>query len=138
MTNPLVERIERLFQFIGEQATMAEFEALGCSEDNVRFVMEKLRGPGGFVEAQVNNPVLFASLTIMENLKRAGRIGKSARPTVGFTREERHRLLDLVGDSAKQFCVTHDVTEASLGAALMGRPIALATAAQLRTLLGAV
>jgi hypothetical protein len=135
MKNALVARIERITQFIGEPSTMAEFAALGCTEDNVRLVMAKLSSPGGYVEPRLENPVLHASLSIMEKLKESGRIGKSARPTVCFTAEERRRLLDRVGDNVKQFCVTHDVTEVSVGAAVLGRHIAVATAAQLRDLL---
>ena len=136
MKNALVARIERITQFIGEPNTMAEFAAQGCTEDNVRIVLDKLSQPGGYVEPRLENPVLHASLRIMEKLNESGRIGKSARPTIRFTQDEAERLLRLVwSEGVKQFCVTHDVTEASLGAAVLGRTVALATAAQLRGLL---
>jgi hypothetical protein len=138
MKNPLVDRIDKLFLAIGEAATFAEFEKLGCPEANVRAVLDALRPFGGHIETRQETPVLLASFQILQSLKDSGRVGRAGRPSAGLTIEERCALVRLIGDNVTLFCGTHRLTEANLGSALLGKPVVLATVQFLRTLLGAV
>jgi hypothetical protein len=81
-----------------------------------------------------SSKVLQAWTSIKEN----GGPAKAGRVSSALTVEERKRLIDAIGEDGRLFCATHKLTDVTLGSALMGKPVALVTAAQLRTLLGAV
>lgn len=68
-------------------------------------------------------------------LKKASGAGKLGPPVGVLSLAERHALLDKLGNNFGSFLVEHSMSEAVLGKALMGRAIALHSAAYLRTVL---
>lgn len=115
----------------GRQDCLAAFE---CTEEELDAAINGDKAAVYQLSIQRGKAAL-ATLKAMAEVRKAA-TRKDGRPTARLTTDEAKAVVDLVHtEGAPGFCYRKGLTEASLGKAVLGMPVALHTLAALRSAL---